>query len=127
MSSQPSSAAGGLHDFNKRVMRKQHWTTSRRQLEHNLFVEQSMMQRQKAPDLLSEQQRLVQRLSRLNLLVLEACADGNCLFRSVSQQLYGSQVHYAVVRHHAVEYIRAYPHEYQAFLGENLTTHPESH
>eukprot|EP00879_Flechtneria_rotunda_P013754 GHRR01014367.1.p2 GENE.GHRR01014367.1~~GHRR01014367.1.p2 ORF type:complete len:100 (+),score=40.07 GHRR01014367.1:864-1163(+) len=79
MSSQPSSAAGGLHDFNKRVMRKQHWTTSRRQLEHNLFVEQSMMQRQKAPDLLSEQQRLVQRLSRLNLLVLEACADGNCL------------------------------------------------
>jgi hypothetical protein len=96
------------------------WTESRRLLEANLVVEQAVTKLQQGPDYLSEQQRLEQRLARLNLLVQTSAGDGNCQFRSVSEQLYGTQQHHGFVRKRAVDYIRGHPDEYQAFLGEDF-------
>lgn len=47
-------------------------------LETNLVLEQAVTKLQQEPDYLNEQQRLEQRLSRLNLVVQVSCADGNC-------------------------------------------------
>jgi hypothetical protein len=54
------------------------WTDSRKQLESNLAMEQSISCMQLGPDYLTEQQRLVQRLTRLRLDVQLSVADGNC-------------------------------------------------
>eukprot|EP00878_Enallax_costatus_P007209 GHUV01007553.1.p1 GENE.GHUV01007553.1~~GHUV01007553.1.p1 ORF type:complete len:338 (+),score=81.02 GHUV01007553.1:294-1307(+) len=96
------------------------WTESRRMLETNLVLEQAVTKLQQGPDYLSEQQRLDQRLMRLNLVVQFSYGDGNCQFRSVSEQLYGTQEHHAFVRQIAVDHIRHHPEEYQAFLGEDF-------
>jgi hypothetical protein len=96
------------------------WTESRRLLEANLVVEQAVTKLQQGPDCLSEHQRLEQRLARLNLVVQVSAGDGNCQFRSVSEQLYGTQEHHGFVRQRAVDHIRAHPDEYQAFLGEDF-------
>jgi hypothetical protein len=54
------------------------WTDSRKQLEANLAIEQSISHMHQGPDYLTEQQRLVQRLTRLRLDVQLSVADGNC-------------------------------------------------
>eukprot|EP00775_Hariotina_reticulata_P008191 gene8191-8382_t len=92
----------------------------RRQLEQNLAAEQTVTQQQEGPDYLSEDSRLLQRLSRLKLVVLDAAADGNCQFRAVSQQLYGTQEHHAFVRRQAVEHIKSSSEDYSALLGEDF-------
>jgi hypothetical protein len=58
------------------------------------------------------QQRLV--AHRLGELVMEG--DGNCQFRSVSTELYGSQAHHLHVRREAVKLMRHNSAEYQVFF-----------
>jgi hypothetical protein len=57
---------------------KSSWTDSRKQLEANLAIEQSISHMQQGPDYLTEQQRLMHRLTRLRLEVQLSVADGNC-------------------------------------------------
>ena len=50
----------------------------------------------------------------LNLKIVQIEEDGNCLFRALSHQLYGSQDFYDVIRTKCCEYIE---HEKQFFGG----------
>ena len=38
-------------------------------------------------------------------IIVDTASDGNCLFRSVSHQLYGSEEHHMMIRGHCMEYV----------------------
>jgi len=53
-------------------------------------------------------------LHGLHMLVIDS--DGNCQFRAVSQQLYGSQAHHMFVRSQAVAYMNERKEEFACFF-----------
>lgn len=53
----------------------------------------------------------------------EMAGDGNCLFRSVSDQLYDSQDYHGIVRSGAVAYIRAEASFFSQYLTEDVETY----
>ena len=81
-------------------------TPDRRQLEESLEAAVKRSQSQQEPDRLSGAERLRRRLAALGLAPVASAADGNCLFRSVSQQLFGTQAHHAALRAEAVRHMR---------------------
>lgn len=60
---------------------------------------------------------LGQRLSFLALRMVEMADDGNCQFRAVSHELYGTQDHHLRVRAGAVAYLRAHEADFAPFVG----------
>ena len=59
------------------------------------------------------------RLAGLSLDMIIISGDGNCQFRSCSQQLFGCQTHHLYVRAAAVEYMREHASEFQGFFAGN--------
>jgi hypothetical protein len=57
------------------------------------------------------------RLGLLGMRMITIAGDGNCQFRAVSLQLYGSEAHHALVRHRALEYIRERRAEFACFYA----------
>lgn len=101
------------------------WTESRRVLEHNIRLEQEGDRRGGlgSADLRSQEQRLRDRLDRLQLDMYTALGDGNCQFRAISEQLYGSEAFHQSIRTAAVQHIRSWKAEYEGFLGEDYETY----
>ena len=60
---------------------------------------------------------LGQRLAFLALRMVEMEDDGNCQFRALSHELYGSQDHHLRVRAGAVAYLRAHEADFAPFVG----------
>lgn len=58
---------------------------------------------------------LKQRLNLHGLDMISIAADGNCMFRSTAQQLFGSESHHAFVRARAVEYMQSHAALFSAF------------
>lgn len=48
---------------------------------------------------------LQEKLDSKNLIIKQSGGDGNCLFRSVSELLYGSEDHHAQIRKICMDYI----------------------
>ncbi|MEW5311881.1 MAG: hypothetical protein WDW38_003562 [Sanguina aurantia] len=94
------------------------WTPSRKHLELLLNQEQATSLQDQV--LQTHEQRLASRLMRLNLDMLVVPGDGNCQFRSVSNELFGTQIYHQQVRQKAVKHIRANEAEYGCFLGEDF-------
>eukprot|EP00656_Telonema_subtile_P045086 TRINITY_DN51355_c0_g1_i1.p1 TRINITY_DN51355_c0_g1~~TRINITY_DN51355_c0_g1_i1.p1 ORF type:complete len:316 (+),score=58.17 TRINITY_DN51355_c0_g1_i1:100-1047(+) len=63
---------------------------------------------------------LEQRLLNHNLESEEMADDGNCQFRALSHQLYGTQDYHSQVRAFVVEHIRAHAEEYQLYCDESI-------
>ena len=63
--------------------------------------------------------RLKRRLKRLNLGIRPARGDGNCQFRAISIQLFGSEDLYEMVRERSVSYLAENRKDYVDFLGED--------
>jgi len=42
--------------------------------------------------------------------------DGNCQFRALADQLYGSEDHHAAIREQVIDQLRAEPHRYKGFV-----------
>jgi len=61
--------------------------------------------------------RLKRRMKRLNLRLEVMRGDGNCQFRALSFQLFGSQDLYEMVRERSVSYLKEYREHYEDFLG----------
>lgn len=57
---------------------------------------------------------LHQKLDAKNLVVKQSGGDGNCLFRSISDLLYGSQEHHGEIRKICMDYI-----SYEKYFFEN--------
>ena len=56
-------------------------------------------------------------MKRLNLQLEVMRGDGNCQFRALSFQLFGSQDLYEMVRERSVSYLKEYRELYEDFLG----------
>lgn len=63
---------------------------------------------------------LAQRLRFLGLRMITIAGDGNCQFRSVSQQLFGTESHHSFVRQQAVEYIESHSKQFSCFCVDGL-------
>ena len=59
---------------------------------------------------------LKQRLDFMKLSLQESIGDGNCQFRSLSQELYGTQEHHPLVRNKAVSFMIENSSEYRVFF-----------
>lgn len=57
----------------------------------------------------------------LGLELHDVCGDGNCLFRSLSEQLYNTDKQHAALRHEAIEFMRATKEDFAPFLDEDTT------
>ena len=63
------------------------------------------------------------RLSSLGLRMLNIAGDGNCQFRSVSQQLFGTEAHHGLVRARAVAHIEQHSADFAAFCAGELSAY----
>lgn len=52
------------------------------------------------------------------LTIRDVADDGNCFFRAVSDQLYGSEERHTELRHRACEYLIRHKHRYQYFVND---------
>ncbi|OMO90710.1 Ovarian tumor, otubain [Corchorus capsularis] len=64
----------------------------------------------------SDHQRLLDRLQLYGLVENKVQGDGNCQFRSLSDQLYRSQEHHRVVRELVVSQLKSYPGMYEGYV-----------
>jgi len=69
--------------------------------------------------ILRGKRRLQRRLQRLHLDSVEMADDGNCQFRALSHELYGTQKRYKEVRSMAVAHMQAGPEEFRAFFEKD--------
>ena len=58
-------------------------------------------------------------LARYGLKVNEIDADGNCLFRALSDQLKGNEMHHSELRQECAEYIEANKELYKFFIEDD--------
>lgn len=66
------------------------------------------------------QRRLQERVARFGLLLDVMASDGNCLFRAVSRQLYGTPALHELVRHHVAAQLNKDRGTYTPFFSEEL-------
>ena len=69
-----------------------------------------------------ERQLLRRRLDGIGLRENEVDGDGNCQFRAIADQLYGSSDRYAEVRANIVEHLRSNSSRYSAFVPDSYDT-----
>ena len=73
-----------------------------------------------------ERQLLRRRLEERGLRENEVDGDGNCQFRAIADQLYGSPDRYAEVRTGIVEHLRSNSSRYSAFVPESYDAYIEN-
>ena len=93
------------------------WTESRVALEIALEDNKDV----RADDMLAEDERLRQRLHAFGLRLDRQMGDGNCQYRSVSQQLYGTPERHLKVRQRACDYIASTEgrRRFEPYLGRD--------
>lgn len=67
----------------------------------------------------SEQQRLNMKLQKINLQLDSVKADGNCLFRSISKQLRGTEAHHKEYRDQALIYMARNRPDFEYFVEDD--------
>nr|WBN92625.1 OTU domain-containing [Passiflora edulis] len=65
---------------------------------------------------ISDHQRLLDRLKLYDLVEKKVQGDGNCQFRSLSDQLYSSPDHHKFVRQRVIDQLKAQPHLYEGYV-----------
>ncbi|KAL6520618.1 hypothetical protein OROMI_032178 [Orobanche minor] len=69
-----------------------------------------------ADEEISDHQRLMGRLQLYDLVELTVSGDGNCQFRSLSDQIYRSADHHKFVRDQIVTQLKSYPEMYEGYV-----------
>ncbi|KAL0402030.1 UNVERIFIED_CONTAM: OVARIAN TUMOR DOMAIN-containing deubiquitinating enzyme 9 [Sesamum latifolium] len=69
-----------------------------------------------ADEATSDHQRLLNRLQLYELAELKILGDGNCQFRSLSDQIYRSQEHHKFVRDQVVNQLKSHPELYDNYV-----------
>ncbi|GAX75657.1 hypothetical protein CEUSTIGMA_g3101.t1 [Chlamydomonas eustigma] len=67
--------------------------------------------------------QLLSRLDRLNLDMVVMVGDGNCQFRALSNELYGTQEDHVKVRGDVVQYIKDHADDFSPFLDEDFNAY----
>lgn len=63
-------------------------------------------------------QQLTQQLRALGLYAADTLGDGNCLFRALSDQLYGTPSHHLRLRQEICDWITAHKSRYEPFVED---------
>jgi OTU domain-containing protein 3 len=63
-----------------------------------------------------ETRLLNEELGKIGLTIKEIYGDGNCLFRSVSDQINNDQEDYNIIRHKTMEYIKQNKSDFEHFV-----------
>jgi OTU domain-containing protein 3 len=63
---------------------------------------------------------LEQQLKQLNCRIVQMAADGNCLFRSLSDQFYGSAAQYKKVRSDVVQFMKKRNDTFAPFMEDDI-------
>jgi len=98
------------------------WSTGRCELQDCIDAE---LRRQLTPtlgpqnSLTHSRNRLKRRLQRLKLSLVEVQGDGNCQFRAISLQLFGSQDLHQMVRERTMSYLAEHEADYRDFVGSD--------
>ncbi|CAI9780064.1 unnamed protein product [Fraxinus pennsylvanica] len=69
-----------------------------------------------ADDAMSDHERLLARLNLYDLVELKVSGDGNCQFRSLSDQVYGTPDHHKLVREQVVNQLKSYRELYENYV-----------
>ncbi|XP_044462072.1 OVARIAN TUMOR DOMAIN-containing deubiquitinating enzyme 9-like isoform X2 [Mangifera indica] len=69
-----------------------------------------------ADEEISDHQRLLDRLQLYGLIENKVKGDGNCQFRSLSDQLYRSPEHHKFVREQIINQLKSYPEIYEGYV-----------
>ncbi|XP_059459301.1 OVARIAN TUMOR DOMAIN-containing deubiquitinating enzyme 9-like isoform X1 [Corylus avellana] len=69
-----------------------------------------------ADEEITDHQRLLERLQLYDLVELKVQGDGNCQFRALSDQLYRSHEHHAVVREQIIRQLKSQPEKYEGYV-----------
>ncbi|XP_068640172.1 OVARIAN TUMOR DOMAIN-containing deubiquitinating enzyme 12-like [Aristolochia californica] len=64
----------------------------------------------------TDHQRLLDRLQLYDLVELKVQGDGNCQFRALSDQFYGTTEHHKFVRQQVVNQLKAHPDIYEGYV-----------
>lgn len=59
---------------------------------------------------------LAEQLNEKGLEIKEMKSDGNCMFRAISDQLYGTEIYHQDLRRFAMEYIQLEKEFFQDFI-----------
>lgn len=89
------------------------WTESRMMLEEALEINKDVV----GMDMLTDSERLSQRLLHLGLSLDVQAGDGNCQFRALAKQIFGDPEKHDVVRRRAVGYIADHRARFEPYLG----------
>ena len=89
-----------------------------------LAIQESMKICAREDVILINQETLNQRLHDLHLVAVEMLSDGNCQFRSLSKELFGSADHHAIVRDVVTAHMARQHADYAPFIdGEDWTSY----
>lgn len=64
----------------------------------------------------SDRQRLMERLELYEFVEAKVSGDGNCQFRSISDQIYGSSEHHESVRKQVVQQLKSHRELYEGYV-----------
>jgi OTU domain-containing protein 5 len=73
-----------------------------------------------------ELEQYITSLSARNLIIVGAEGDGNCLFRTVSHQMYGTQDYHAMIRGSCVDYMQNEAAFFRNFVTEDYDEYLET-
>ncbi|XP_062155121.1 OVARIAN TUMOR DOMAIN-containing deubiquitinating enzyme 9-like [Alnus glutinosa] len=83
---------------------------------HYVHVPKTNEQTPSAEEVISDYQRLLERLELYDLEEKKVKGDGNCQFRSLSDQLNGDPKHHKLIRKQVVEQLKSQPELYKNYV-----------
>ena len=69
---------------------------------------------------LNEEDKFLKLLLEKNLTMNVVSGDGNCMFRAVSDQVYGTDKHYAILRQKCMDYIELLKSFFEPYIDEDF-------
>ena len=69
----------------------------------------------------SDFQTLLQQLAPLNLTVTDVKADGNCMYRAFSLQLFGNPEQHELVRNQICTYVESHEDDFAPFVEDDIS------
>ena len=68
----------------------------------------------------TQEEKFKEIMRKNNFEIREVRGDGNCLFRAVSDQIYGSDSHYEIVRQRCMDYLKVQKKYFELFIEDDF-------
>ena len=68
----------------------------------------------------TQEEKFKEEMRKNNFEVREVRGDGNCLFRAISDQIYGSDSHHEIVRQRCMDYLKVQKRYFELFIEDDF-------